>query len=61
MDVFFRAARRVLALFDAIRDKRASRAAVPIPVTRGLRCGTSNTSRWDRRRPGYFTSAKFRA
>ena len=61
MDVLIRATRHVLALVDAVRHKRASKHTVPIPVTRRLRSGSSNTSRWDRHRPGHFVASKSRA
>jgi hypothetical protein len=59
MDVFIRAAQRVLALIDALRHKRASwHADFRIPVTRRLQSGSSNASIWDRHRPGHFVSAR---
>jgi len=58
MDVFTRAALRVLALVDALRHKRTSHLGVRIPVSRRLQSGSSNASAWDRHRPGNFASAK---
>jgi len=58
MDVLFRAAERVLALIDALRDKRVANGRIRIPVTRRLHSGSSNTSDWDRHRPGHFVSRK---
>jgi hypothetical protein len=61
MDLFIRGAMRVLALVDAIRDKRASKIGFRLPVTRRPRAGSSLPNRWDRPRPEHFVDTRFRA
>ena len=56
MDVFIRAAQRVLALMDALTHKRASNNGVRVRVSHRLQSGSSNRSTWDRHRPGNFIS-----
>ncbi|MET0230452.1 MAG: hypothetical protein ABW186_05915 [Rhodanobacteraceae bacterium] len=48
----------MLALVDALRDKRSSNGRTRIPVTRRLHSGSSNTSDWDRHRPGHFVAIR---
>jgi hypothetical protein len=52
---------RVLALIDAIRNKRWSGNGRPIPATTALRSGSSPSKPWDRHRPGRYRSTKLRA
>jgi len=61
MDVFIRAAQRVLALVDALRHKRASNRGIRVRVSHRLQSGSSNKSTWDRHRPGNFISERERA
>jgi len=52
---------RVLALIDAIRNKRWSGNGRPIPVTTALRGGSSILKPWDHHRPGRYHIGKLRA
>jgi hypothetical protein len=61
MDLFIRGAMRVLALIDAIRDKRASKIGFRLSVARRPRAGSSLPNRWDRHRPEPFVDTRFRA
>lgn len=61
MNVFTLTSLRVLALIDAIRNRRWSGNGRPIPVTTALRSGSSKSPPWDRHRPGHYRNRKLRA
>jgi hypothetical protein len=61
MHTFTLTSLRVLALIDAIRNKRWSANSRPIPVTTALRGGSSILKPWDRHRAGRYRGGKLRA
>jgi hypothetical protein len=61
MNVLILTSLRVLALIDAIRNKRWSGNGRPIPVTTALRSGSSRSTPWDRHRPNHYHNRHLRA
>ena len=58
MDIFVRGAMRVLALIDAIRDKRALKIGFRLSMARRPRAGSSLPNRGDRHRPEPFVDTR---